>query len=152
MAPGLVDFCAWDDPTTVTNDESYTATATTCYTSTGWTYADYCAEIDAGRPVHLGLVSQETGEGHSVTGVGYDNTGGKQEYIAWTTWAGVPMVSWGWLGESQSGYNFRVYGATYLQVQLDVSPVTSATASTTATGPIRRGCSRRGSGRQWLTV
>ncbi|MGC9320574.1 MAG: clostripain-related cysteine peptidase, partial [Armatimonadota bacterium] len=125
MAPGLVDFCAWDDPTTA-SDESCTATATTYYTSSGWTYQDYCDEIDAGRPVHLGLTS--TAGGHSVTGIGYDNTGGKQEYLAWTTWSGWPVVSWGWTGESQSGYNFSVYAGTYLQVDEDVTgPVVAAT-------------------------
>ncbi len=113
IGPGFVNFAAWDDPTTATN-ETYQASYQTKYTSSGWTYEQFCAEIDAGRPVHLGLTS--SAGGHSVTAVGYDNTDGKKNYICWTTWGGWGLRSWGWNGESESGYNFTVYAGTYLTI------------------------------------
>lgn len=56
----------------------------------GFTYAQYCAEIDAGRPVMIHLA------GHTVVGFGYDNSSDPLVYIhdAWDhdahemTWGG----------------------------------------------------------------
>ena len=55
IGQGLVNYCAWDDPKTATN-EYYAARQQTRYVRSGYSYASYCAEIDAGRPViiHLG--------------------------------------------------------------------------------------------------
>ena len=116
IGPGLVDFCAWAGPSPYKN-VGYSATYTTNWEFNGWTYDEYCAEIDAGRPVHLGLSS--AAGGHSVVGMGYDRTDGKQNYLCWTTWPGSwsgRVASWGWTGETQSGYNFYVYAGTYLRV------------------------------------
>lgn len=127
IGPGFVAFAAWDDPTTTTN-ESYTATYETNYTDYGWTYEDFCAEIDAGRPVHLGLTS--SAGGHSVTAIGYDNTDGKRHYICWTTWSGWGVRSWAWDGEDESGYDFQVYGGTCLIITPRSAPNNPPTAPT----------------------
>jgi hypothetical protein len=137
IGPGLVGYCSWNDPTDPTKG-SYTASAITKYVSGGWTYAQFCAEIDAGRPVHLGL-RNASNVGHSVTAIGYDNTDGKQNYICWTTWGGWGVRSWGWTGETESGYNFAVYGATYLTVTPKVTnhpPTAPTTASIAPTSPV----------------
>ena len=130
IGPGFVAFAAWDDPTTTTN-ETYTAAYTTNYTDYGWTYEDFCAEIDAGRPVHLGLTS--SAGGHSVTAIGYNNTDGKREYICWTTWSGWGLRSWAWDGETESGYNFQVYGGTYLVITPHSPPNNPPTVPTSVT-------------------
>ena len=56
----------------------------------GFTWAEYMAEIDAGRPVIMQV------EGHSMLGYGYDNTGGAQTIILHDTWTeGEHTMTWG---------------------------------------------------------
>lgn len=131
IGPGLTSYCAWADPGGYKR-VAYQATTTTHRVSSGWTYAAYCAEIDAGRPVHLGLTSDHGG--HSVVGLGYDNSGGQQKYLCYTTWAGWGIRSWGWTGETESGYGLRVSAGTYLQVvPKATSQAPSAPAAVTVT-------------------
>ncbi len=110
MPWGFENFGAWDDPRT-SEIESHVFEATNYYTDSGWDYADYCAEIDAGRPVHLGLDS--TAGAHSVLGVGYNNTGGKENVVLLTTWH-IGLQEWEWSEETCSGYEFSVYGGTQM--------------------------------------
>jgi len=89
---GMQTFMAWDDPRTAEN-ESWTATIATIAS-----FAEYTAEIDAGRPVHLWLDSPALG-GHSVLGVGYYSTaGGTDYYDLYTTW-NMGLEEWDWAGE-----------------------------------------------------
>jgi hypothetical protein len=122
MAWGFQNFGAWDDRRT-SAIESQRFTTSTKYTSSGWTYNDYVAEINAGRPVHLGLDS--TKGGHSVLGVGYNNTGGKSDIILLTTWH-QGLQEWEWSNETHSGYGFSVYGATTMTAQTGTTPLLSA--------------------------
>jgi len=127
MAHGLETFAAWDDRRTPVN-ESRRFTATTSYVSSGWSFANYCAEIDAGRPVHLGLSGTDSKGnyvGHSVLGVGYNNTGGKQDVILLTTWH-WGLQEWQWSNEPYSGYDFSVYAGTMLQPSTTPTPHLSA--------------------------
>jgi subtilisin-like proprotein convertase family protein len=122
MPHGFETFGAWDDRRT-SEIESRRFTANNVFTSSGWTYDDYCSEIDAGRPVHLGLTS--TAGGHSVLGVGYNDTGGKENIILHTTW-GLGLQEWEWDEEQHSGYEFSVYGATLMDAVTDPTPHLSA--------------------------
>jgi len=70
----------------------------------GFTWENYMAEIDAGRPVLIHV------EDHTMFGYGYDNTGGAQTVILHDTWtAGEHMMTWSW---SYSG--LMHYGVTGL--------------------------------------
>ena len=93
MAWGFSNFAAWDDPETP-ECESYVFIPQTYSVGGSWGYDDYCAEIDAGRPVHLGLTWYQGG-GHSVIGLGYNNTGGKKNVYLLTTWHSG-LVEWPW--------------------------------------------------------
>jgi len=113
IAGGLENFASWDCPWT-TLDESYAATANTYYTASGWTFQDFCDQIDAGRPVHLGIT------GHSLLALGWwdqstpsapDNVG----YVCYTTWGGWGVTEFRWDGEDVPD-DRAVYGATYLDV------------------------------------
>jgi hypothetical protein len=108
MEWGFENFAAWDDPETPEN-ESYSFSAETYYVDKGWTYEDYCAEIDAGRPVHLGM-SYYSGGGHSVLGLGYNNTGGKRNVYLHTTWH-FGLVEWPW----EDPLGWTVNGGTTMQ-------------------------------------
>lgn len=56
----------------------------------GFTWAQYMAEIDAGRPVLIHV------EDHTMCGVGYDSTGGTQTVRLHDTWsAGPHSMTWG---------------------------------------------------------
>jgi len=125
MAHGLEMFAAWDDPRTFAI-ESYRFSAQTVYTP-GWSYANYCAEIDAGRPVHLGLTSSNGG--HSVLGVGYNNTGGQQKVKLLTTWH-WGVQEWNWTGQvvnvGGTQYTFSAYAATLMQPEAVETPDVSA--------------------------
>lgn len=137
IGPGLVSYCSWLDPSNPAKG-SYLATAITRRTTDGWDYAQFCAEIDAGRPVHLGLVNG-SGIGHSVTAIGYDNTNGKQNYLCLTTWGGWGLRSWPWAGEAESGYRFVVYAGSYLTVTPKVTnhpPTAPTTLSIAPPNPI----------------
>jgi len=119
VAHGLVTFAAWDDPRTP-EIESRRFSASTVSVREGWDFPDYVAEIDAGRPVHLGLLSSSHG-GHAVLGVGYDNSGGRQNMLVLTTW-GQGLREWEWPQESVTGRGYRVTAATTLQPEPGMSP------------------------------
>jgi hypothetical protein len=114
MAHGMKTFAAWDDPRTPEIEsrkfqvESVFRPGAMPGGSGDWTYEDYCAEIDAGRPVHLGLKSGDSG--HSVLGVGYYDDGDVQDVILLTTWHSG-LQQWEWTNESHSGHHYTVYGA-----------------------------------------
>ena len=100
MAQGFVDYAAWDDPTTPT-DESYDATAATVMDPT---WQQYTAEINAGYPVHVGI------PGHSILGFGYCTLDGVDYVINWTTWGGDWDGMWGLVEFNE------VYGFTTLRI------------------------------------
>jgi len=122
FAHGLETFGAWDD-TRTPEIESRRFTATR-YTDTGWTYADYLAEIDAGRPVLLSL-ARPGGFGHSVLGVGYNNTGGKENVILLTTWH-WGLQEWEWENETQSDRGYSVDAGVLMDAVTDPVPTLSA--------------------------
>ncbi|HLA86093.1 MAG TPA: dockerin type I domain-containing protein, partial [Thermoguttaceae bacterium] len=125
MAHGFEAFGSWDDPRTFAI-ESQRFTTQTVKVADGWSYADYCAEIDAGRPVHLGWRSPLYG--HSVLGVGYNNTGGKENVVLQTTWHGG-LQEWQWNNETVSGYGFSMEAATLMDAVSDPTPQLSAYVS-----------------------
>lgn len=103
IAEGIENFALWDDPDTP-EIESRRFEVTTSSSLTP-SYGDYCAEIDAGRPVPITLDGD--GSGHAVLGVGYNNTQGRQDIVLLTTWAwGVQQ--WPWENEPYSGHSFSV--------------------------------------------
>lgn len=121
MAPGFMDFAAWDDPTTAIS-ESYEATAWTDYIPDDggtFTYDLFCDWIDSNKPLHLGIT------GHSVLAVGYDPDDPKANYICWDTWAGDPLTKWYWDGTGVP-YGMSVYGATFLEIGSPVIPAPGA--------------------------
>jgi hypothetical protein len=121
FAHGVETFGAWDDPRTpAIESRRFDATRRM---GVNWTYADYCAQIDAGRPVHLGLTGDDGG--HSVVGVGYNNTGGKENYILLTTWH-WGLQEWEWQNETQSGREYSVSEAVVMHALPDPVPALSA--------------------------
>lgn len=120
MAHGFEMFAAWDDPDT-SEIESSQFEATTLYSA--FDFARYQQEIDAGRPVHVGLSSSSGG--HSVLGVGYNNTDGAENLVLLTTWHWGPQ-EWQWTDETYSGFDFSVYGGTLLEPIIDPVPELSA--------------------------
>jgi len=121
MPHGFETFGAWDDPRTP-EIESRRFNAD-LRTGGDWSYAAYCAEIDAGRPVHLGLTSEDSG--HSVLGVGYNNTDGKQNYVLLTTWH-WGLQEWEWENETHSGRGYSVYAGRTMDAVTDPVPELSA--------------------------
>ena len=79
----------------------------------GYTYAQYMAEIDAGRPVMIHLA------GHTIVGVGYDNTSSNLMYIHDTWDYSTYPMTWG-----------GTYGSSPPMQHLAVSIVTLAPAAT----------------------
>lgn len=68
--------------------QNYTQAIDTYATSGGFTFADYMAEIDAGRPVMVQL------DGHSMVGMGYDES--TQTVYVHDTWSNIMQsMSWG---------------------------------------------------------
>ncbi len=56
----------------------------------GFTWEDYKAEIDAGRPLLIMV------EGHTMLGFGYDETDGAQTVDLYDTWGlGMDTMDWG---------------------------------------------------------
>jgi len=128
QAHGLEMFAAWDDPRTEVI-ESRRFSAKRQRVVAGWSYADYQAEIDAGRPVLLNL-SSTSGPAHSVLGVGYDDTGGKQDMLVLTTWR-QGLRQWEWQNETQTGYSYSVATGTLVQPPSEPTPRLSAYLSIT---------------------
>jgi len=104
QAYGLKMFAAWDDPRTP-EIESRPFDAARFRVLDGWGYADYQSEIDAGRPVLLNV--RAPGSAHSVLGVGYDDTGGRQDILVLTTWR-QGLRQWEWENETQTGLGYSV--------------------------------------------
>jgi hypothetical protein len=117
IATGIRDYIQWDDPTTSVN-ESYVATAWNEYTydpeymASGWvagefTWPDYVAEIDAGRPMLLSWGTPSAG--HTTIGIGYDDKGTADllDDLAaiYTTWSGSPEPSWWYFDPDMSASN-----------------------------------------------
>ena len=75
----------------------------------GFTYAQYCAEIDAGHPVMIHI------EGHTMVGVGYDNSVTNLMYIHDTWDYNTYTMVW---GGSYAG--MKHYGVTIVQLELAV--------------------------------
>ncbi len=83
---GLEDYVEWDNPNTATDESSPGADlyfdalvelSDVAYYGGSYEYADFKAEIDAGRPVLLGLRTYDPSEGefvgHSAVGYGYQD-------------------------------------------------------------------------------
>lgn len=103
-------------------------TVTTCYNQPtdnqyagGFSFAQYKAEIDAGRPVMLNLA------GHTIAGVGY-NDSGNTVYIHDTWDYNTHTMTW---GGSYSGLQLLSVSIVNLQTVL---PVTAPTVTTNAAG------------------
>ena len=92
----------------------YESTATTRYWFTmGW--EDFCAEIDAGRPVVLLVDTDGNGStDHFVAAVGYGDQGGTPMYACHDTWdSSVHWYEWRGTG---SGTTYGVYGAVFFSI------------------------------------
>ncbi len=77
--------------------------------ATGFTFEDYKAEIDAGRPVMIQIA------GHSMVGRGYDETGGAQTLYIHNTWDNTyHTMTW---GGTYSG--MQHYAVAVLQLPVD---------------------------------
>jgi len=81
ISAGIKAYAEWDDPTTATN-EAYPANSSYAlvdyYTHGTFTYEDFKSEIDAGRPMLLGLDTNAPAPysgwvGHAVLGFGYQD-------------------------------------------------------------------------------
>lgn len=117
---GMRLFAASRDYTVVTNYNQY------IYgyggVSAGFTYAQYCQEIDAGRPVIIQVA------GHSMLGVGYD-TSGSTVYLHDTWDYHLHSMIW---GGSYAGMTHFGVGV----LQLEQSVITSPQARTDAASEI----------------
>ena len=93
--------------------------------SAGFTYADYKAEIDAGRPVLIQV------DGHTMVGVGYDDATSKV-YIHDTWDHQTHEMTW---GGSYSG--MAHYGVTVLQLAtVDAAPTTPSSLTISPASPV----------------
>jgi len=117
IAAGMKAYIEWNDPNTPIN-ESYSATTWNEYTddpeyiAPGWTkgefiWADYKAEIDAGRPMLLSWGTSTAG--HTTIGIGYDDFNSTNpndwKVAIYTTWSGWPEPSWWYFDPDMSGFN-----------------------------------------------
>lgn len=117
IASGMEDYIEWDDPTTAIN-ESYAATTWNEYThdpeyiEPGWTpgefvWADFVAEIDAGRPMLLSWGGPRGG--HTTLGYGYDDMNSDNpldwQVIHYTTWASGPAPATWYFDPDSSALN-----------------------------------------------
>jgi len=88
-------------------------------TTKGFTYAQYCAEIDSGRPVMIHV------EGHTMVGVGYDNST-NLVYLHDTWDHSVHTMTW---GGSYSGMAHLGVSIVKLQGAINNAPVLAAIGS-----------------------
>jgi len=78
----------------------------------GWN--DFVDEIDAGRPmVFLVDTSADGATDHFVTGIGYRDTQGYQEYACLDTWSAGSNIRWERFRENAWGVPWGIHGATY---------------------------------------
>lgn len=114
IAIGIEDYLEWDDPTTPIS-ESYSATAWNVYTDDpeigipgDFTFEDYAAEIDAGRPMLLSW-GTPTDRGHTTIGIGYDDNDTQSllddKVATYTTWSGWDEPSWWYFDPDRSADN-----------------------------------------------
>ncbi|MGA1791498.1 MAG: PEP-CTERM sorting domain-containing protein [bacterium] len=77
-----------------------------------FTFEDYKAEIDAGRPVLIHVI------GHTMLGYGYDETGGSQTVNLYNTWwEGGDTMEWGGsYGTYPDGTEMLMYQVTCLEL------------------------------------
>jgi len=82
-----------------------------------FTWSQYLAEIDAGRPLVL-LVDTDGNGGtdHFVTAVGYRDINGYNEYACLDTWAPSDQIRWESFQGLKSGNSWGIYGATYFSI------------------------------------
>jgi hypothetical protein len=106
VSQGFIDYVAWAAP-------GYSA-------SSEWarwnqiTWADFVAEIDAGRPAVFGVDSDADSQlDHFVTVIGYDDT--SQQYACYNTWDAD--VHWYDFTSMSSGQPFGVYGMVTFGLQ-----------------------------------
>ena len=134
-AEGVENFALWDDPRTPEVESRHFAVTTS---SINPSYSDYCAEIDAGRPVLVSLGGDSGG--HRVLGVGYNNTDGRQDIVLLSTWAwGVQQ--WSWQNEPYTGSHYSVDRLTFVEPQDVQTPELSGYC-----------CVLNPRGKYWLTV
>lgn len=81
--------------------------------SDGFSFADFMAEIDAGRPMLVHV------DGHTMFGYGYNDVGGNAIYVRDTWTAGVHSMTW---GGSYSG--LEMWGVTVLELNPVPEPTT----------------------------
>ena len=87
----------------------------------GFTFGDFMAEIDAGRPVLIHVAYLD--EGHTMLGFGYD-VSGNTVYLHDTWDYGTHTMTW---GGSYSGYQH--YGVSVIQLAQAAPSVTTSDAS-----------------------
>ena len=105
LASAMEAYAAWDDTSSYDLKDGYQST--TSYAGGGNNFDDYKAEIDAGRPVLVGL--ERPTSGHSAVAYGYDDsitfsimTAGNWEYVTFPGFA--IMDDWYEGRGSQSGW------------------------------------------------
>lgn len=121
VGAGLVDYAAWDDPSTPVS-ESYTARSDLYYYHGDLNFELLITEIDAGRPMIFNLKAPD--KGHALAAYGYrTETGGAQYYAVRDTWQndltwappgafiedGVEWWSWKlWTGSYSGDWDWQV--------------------------------------------
>jgi hypothetical protein len=107
VGPALVNYVQMMKPAATVN-----------YTNRGWSgslWSQYQTEINANRPVVFLVDSSGDGStDHFITGIGYDEIGGKKYYAAWDTW--YSTIRWQEFVQMQSGTNWGIYGMTALTI------------------------------------
>ncbi|UCE68112.1 MAG: IPTL-CTERM sorting domain-containing protein [Candidatus Zixiibacteriota bacterium] len=112
VAPSFINYVNFTDPTY--------GPAATGHRYHQFTFANYMAEIDAGRPVVLLVDTDGDGDtDHFVTGIGYDNS--TNEYGIYNTWDhSIHWFSWRYTG------NFwGIYGVITFSLEPGAIPTLS---------------------------
>jgi hypothetical protein len=93
------------------------------YSGTGFTFADFVMEIDAGRPVLLNCQSVTAG-GHTMIGIGYENDGTDQIVELCDTWDGsIHTMEW---DGTYSNYDFSIRSIFALELAAVPEPASLA--------------------------
>jgi len=109
---GLKLFIESRGYTVLTNFSQYIYGRAPLNPNNGFTFSDFCSEIDAGRPVLIHV------EGHMMLGYGY-NTVGQIVYIHNTWDRSDQQMIW---GGTYGAANLQHYAATVLQLEPAVAP------------------------------